>query len=200
MFCFPPLCGHAEAVFGHPRHACEIMKNMIDAGAAGVHFEDQLASVKKCGHLGGKVLVPTSEFITKLVAARLAADVCGVETVLIARTDANSATLLTSDSDEYDRRFLTGERTAEGFFRVRDGVDAAIARALAYAPYADLLWFETSKPDLAEATKFAQAIHAKYPRKLVAYNCSPSFNWRKHLSEAQIAAFQQELGALSYEF
>jgi len=156
--------------------------------------------VKKCGHLGGKVLVPTSEFITKLVAARLAADVCGVETVLIARTDANSATLLTSDSDEYDRRFLTGERTAEGFFRVRDGVDAAIARALAYAPYADLLWFETSKPDLAEATKFAQAIHAKYPRKLLAYNCSPSFNWRKHLSAAQIAAFQRELGALHYKF
>jgi isocitrate lyase len=176
------------------------MKNMIDAGAAGVHFEDQLASVKKCGHLGGKVLVPTSEFITKLVAARLAADVCGVDTILIARTDANSATLLTSDSDEYDRRFVTGERTSEGFFRVRDGVDAAIARALAYAPYADLLWFETSKPDLAEATKFAEAIHAKYPGKLLAYNCSPSFNWRKHLSAAQIAAFQRELGALHYKF
>src|SRR3989454_453678 len=176
------------------------MKNMIDAGAAGVHFEDQLASVKKCGHLGGKVLVPTSEFITKLVAARLATDVCGVDTILIARTDANSATLLTSDCDEYDQRFVTGERTAEGFFRVRDGVDAAIARALAYAPYADLLWFETSKPDLAEATKFAGAIHAKYPGKLLAYNCSPSFNWRKHLSEAQVAAFQKELGALNYKF
>ncbi|PYO26127.1 MAG: isocitrate lyase [Gemmatimonadetes bacterium] len=197
---FAPLVADAEAGFGGPLHAFEVMKNMIDAGAAGVHFEDQLASVKKCGHLGGKVLVPTSEFITKLVAARLATDVCGVDTILIARTDANSATLLTSDSDEYDRRFLTGDRTAEGFFRVRDGVDAAIARALAYAPYADLLWFETSKPDLAEATTFAQAIHAKYPRKLLAYNCSPSFNWRKHLSDAQIAAFQRELGALDYKF
>src|SRR5881409_810527 len=173
---------------------------VTDAGAAGVHFEDQLASVKKCGHLGGKVLVRTSEFVTKLVAARLAADVCGVDTNLIARTDANSATLLTSDCDEYDRRFVTGERTAEGFFRVRDGVDAAIARALAYAPYADLLWFETSKPDLGEATKFAEAIHAKYPGKMLAYNCSPSFNWRKHLSEAQIAAFQKDLGALNYKF
>src|SRR6059058_3669367 len=190
----------AEAGFGGPLHAFEVMKNMIDAGAAGVHFEDQLASVKKCGHLGGKVLVPTSEFITKLVAARLATDVCGVDTILIARTDANSATLLTTDCDEYDQRFVTGERTAEGFFRVRDGVDAAIARALAYAPYADLLWFETSKPDLAEATRFAQAIHAKYPHKLLAYNCSPSFNWRKHLSDAQIAAFQRELGALDYKF
>src|SRR5439155_642613 len=168
---------YSLARYGAALHAFEVMKNMIDAGAVGVHFEDQLASVKKCGHLGGKVLVPTSEFVTKLVAARLAADVCGVDTILIARTDANSATLLTSDSDEYDRRFLTGERTAEGFFRVRDGVDAAIARALAYAPYADLLWFETSKPDLAEATRFAQAIHAKYPHKLLAYNCSPSFNW-----------------------
>src|SRR6266566_5094503 len=172
---FAPLVADAEAGFGGPLHAFEIMKNMIDAGAAGVHFEDQLASVKKCGHLGGKVLVPTSEFVTKLVAARLATDVCGVDTILIARTD-------------------------EGFFRVRDGVDAAIARALAYAPYADLLWFETSKPDLAEATKFAEAIHAKYPGKMLAYNCSPSFNWRKHLSEAQIAAFQQELGALNYKF
>src|SRR5216117_2855111 len=195
---FAPL--DADAGFGGPLHAFEIMKNMIDAGAAGVHFEDQLASVKKCGHLGGKVLVPTSEFITKLVAARLATDVCGVDTILIARTDANSATLLTSDCDEYDQRFVTGERTAEGFFRVRDGVDAAIARALAYAPYADLLWFETSKPDLAEATKFAAAIHAKYPGKMLAYNCSPSFNWRKHLSEAQVASFQKELGALSYKF
>ncbi|HVH09171.1 MAG TPA: isocitrate lyase [Gemmatimonadales bacterium] len=197
---FAPLVADAEAGFGGPLHAFEIMKNMIDAGAAGVHFEDQLASVKKCGHLGGKVLVPTSEFITKLVAARLAADVCGVDTVLIARTDANSATLLTSDADEYDRRFVTGERTAEGFFRVRDGVDAAIARALAYAPYADLLWFETSKPDVAEATAFAEAIHATYPRKLLAYNCSPSFNWRKHLTEAEVAAFQRQLGALGYKF
>ena len=197
---FAPLVADAEAGFGGPLHAFEVMKNMIDAGAAGVHFEDQLASVKKCGHLGGKVLVPTSEFITKLVAARLATDVCGVDTILIARTDANSATLLTTDCDEYDQRFVTGERTAEGFFRVREGVEAAIARALAYAPYADLLWFETSKPDLAEATRFAEAIHAKYPGKMLAYNCSPSFNWRKHLSEVQIAAFQKELGALNYKF
>jgi len=200
IYWFAPLVADAEAGFGGPLHAFEVMKNMIDAGAAGVHFEDQLASVKKCGHLGGKVLVPTSEFITKLVAARLAADVCGVETILIARTDANSATLLTSDCDEYDRRFVTGERTTEGFFRVQDGVEAAIARSLAYAPYADLLWFETAKPDLHEATRFAEAIHAKFPRKLLAYNCSPSFNWRKHLSERQIAAFQQELGALGYKF
>src|SRR5712692_199204 len=197
---FAPLVADAEAGFGGPLHAFEIMKNMIDAGAAGVHFEDQLASVKKCGHLGGKVLVPTSEFVTKLVAARLAADVCGVDTILIARTDANSATLLTSDSDEVDRRFVTGERTTEGFFRVRDGIEAAIARALAYAPYADLLWFETSKPDLAEARRFAEAIHAKFPDKLLAYNCSPSFNWRKHLSEEQTGRFQRELGALGYKF
>ena len=197
---FAPLVADAEAGFGGPLHAFEIMKNMIAAGAAGVHFEDQLASVKKCGHLGGKVLVPTSEFITKLVAARLAADVCGVPTILIARTDANSATLLTSDTDEYDRRFLTGERTTEGFFRIRDGIEAAIARALAYAPYADLLWFETSKPDMAEATQFAEAIHAKFPGKLLAYNCSPSFNWNRHLSERQIASFQRELGALGYKF
>ena len=197
---FAPLVADAEAGFGGPLHAFEIMKNMIEAGAAGVHFEDQLASVKKCGHLGGKVLVPTSEFITKLVAARLAADVCGVDTVLIARTDANSATLLTSDADEYDRRFLTGERTTEGFFCVRDGIEAAIARALAYAPHADLLWFETSKPDMGEATQFAKAIHAKYPGKLLAYNCSPSFNWKLHLSEAEIASFQRELGAMQYKF
>jgi isocitrate/methylisocitrate lyase len=197
---FAPLVADAEAGFGGPLHAFEVMKNMIDAGAAGVHFEDQLASVKKCGHLGGKVLVPTSEFVTKLVAARLAADVCGVDTLLIARTDANSATLLTSDCDEYDRRFLTGERTTEGFFRVAGGVDAAVARALAYAPYADLLWFETAQPDLAEATRFAAAIHARYPHKRLAYNCSPSFNWRKHLSDAQIASFQRELGALGYKF
>jgi len=197
---FAPLVADAEAGFGGPLHAFEIMKNMIAAGAAGVHFEDQLASVKKCGHLGGKVLVPTSEFITKLVAARLAADVCGVDTVLIARTDANSATLLTSDTDEYDRRFLTGERTTEGFFGVRDGIEAAIARALAYAPYADLLWFETSKPDMAEATQFAKAIHAKYPGKLLAYNCSPSFNWKLHLGDAEIASFQRDLGALNYKF
>jgi isocitrate lyase len=197
---FAPLVADAEAGFGGPLHAFEVMKNMIAAGAAGVHFEDQLASVKKCGHLGGKVLVPTSEFITKLVAARLAADVCGVDTVLIARTDANSATLLTSDADEYDRRFLTGERTTEGFFCVRDGIEAAIARALAYAPYADLLWFETSQPDLAEAARFAAAIHAKFPGKLLAYNCSPSFNWKLHLTDAEIASFQQDLGALNYKF
>src|SRR5881628_1451283 len=194
IYWFAPLVADAEAGFGGALHAFEIMKNMIDAGAAGVHFEDQLASVKKCGHLGGKVLVPTSEFITKLVAARLAADVCGVGAVLIARTDANSA------CDEYDRRFVTGERTAEGFFRVRDGVEAAIARSLAYAPYADLLWFETSKPDVKEATQFAHAIHARFPVKMLAYNCSPSFNWRKHLSEAKIASFQKELGALGYKF
>ena len=200
IYWFAPLVADAEAGFGGPLHAFEVMKNMIAAGAAGVHFEDQLASVKKCGHLGGKVLVPTSEFITKLVAARLAADVCGVDTVLIARTDANSATLLTSDTDEYDRRFLTGERTTEGFFCVRDGIEAAIARALAYAPYADLLWFETSKPDMAEATQFASAIHAKFPGKLLAYNCSPSFNWKLHLSDAEIASFQWQLGAMQYKF
>jgi len=197
---FAPLVADAEAGFGGPLHAFEIMKKMIAEGAAGVHFEDQLASVKKCGHLGGKVLVPTSEFITKLVAARLAADVCGVSTILIARTDANSATLLTSDTDEYDRRFLTGERTTEGFFRVRDGIAAAIARALAYAPFADLLWFETSQPDVAEAKQFAEAIHAKFPGKLLAYNCSPSFNWTRHLSEGAIASFQRELGAMGYKF
>ena len=200
IYWFAPLVADAEAGFGGPLHAFEVMKNMIAAGAAGVHFEDQLASVKKCGHLGGKVLVPTSEFITKLVAARLAADVCGVDTVLIARTDANSATLLTSDTDEYDRRFLTGERTTEGFFCVRDGIEAAIARALAYAPFADLLWFETSKPDMAEATQFAKAIHAKFPGKLLAYNCSPSFNWKLHLSDAEITSFQRELGAMQYKF
>ena len=197
---FAPIVADAEAGFGGNLNAFELMKAMIEAGAAAVHFEDQLASAKKCGHMGGKVLVPTQEFIKKLIAARLAADVCGVDTVLIARTDANSATLLTSDCDEYDRRFVTGERTAEGFFRVRDGVEAAIARALAYAPYADLLWFETSKPDLKEATRFAAAIHEKFPGKQLAYNCSPSFNWRKHLSEAQIASFQKDLGALGYKF
>src|SRR2546428_2340987 len=200
VYWFAPLVADAEAGFGGPLHAFAIMKNMIDAGTAGVHFQDQLASVKKGGHLGGEVLVPTSEFITKMVGARLAADVCGVGTVLIARTDANSATLLTSDCDEYDRRFVTGERTAEGFFRVTDGVQAAIARSLAYAPYADLLWFETSHPDLAEATKFAAAIHAKYPGKRLAYNCSPSFNWRKHLREAQVASFQRGLGAPRHKF
>ena len=200
IYWFAPLVADAEAGFGGPLHAFEIMKNMIAEGAAGVHFEDQLASVKKCGHLGGKVLVPTSEFITKLVAARLAADVCGVDTILVARTDANSATLLTSDCDEYDRRFLAGERTTEGFFQVKNGVEAAIARALAYAPYADLLWFETSKPDIEEARRFGEAVHAKFPRKLLAYNCSPSFNWKKHLTKAQIASFQKDLGAMGYKF
>ena len=197
---YVPLVADAEAGFGGVLNAFELMKMMIAEGAAAVHFEDQLSSAKKCGHLGGKVLVPTSEFIQKLVAARLAADVCSVETILIARTDANSATLLTSDADEYDREWCTGERTTEGFLRVRDGVGAAIARALAYAPYADLLWFETAKPDLAEARAFAEAIHAKYPRKLLAYNCSPSFNWRRHLTEAQVATFQADLGAMGYKF
>jgi len=197
---YVPLIADAEAGFGGVLNAYELMKLMITAGAAGVHFEDQLSSVKKCGHLGGKVLVPTSEFITKLIAARLAADVCGVETMLIARTDANSAGLLTSDIDAYDRRWCTGERSPEGFFVINDGVDAAIARARAYAPYADMLWFETAKPDLGEARQFADAIHKEYPGKLLAYNCSPSFNWKRHLSEAQLASFQKELGAMGYKF
>ena len=197
---YVPFVADAEAGFGGTLNAFELMKWMIAEGVAAVHYEDQLSSVKKCGHLGGKVLVPTSEFISKLVAARLAADVCGVDTLLIARTDANSASLLTSDVDEYDRAFCTGERTHEGFFSVRDGVEAAIHRALAYAPYADLLWFETGKPDVAEAKQFAEAIHAKFPGKLLAYNCSPSFNWRKHLSEAQCASFQKDLGAMGYKF
>ena len=197
---FAPLVADAEAGFGGVLNAYELMKLMITAGAAGVHFEDQLSSVKKCGHLGGKVLVPTSEFITKLVAARLAADVCGVDTVLIARTDANSAGLLTSDVDEYDRSWCTGERSPEGFFVIKDGVEAAIARARAYAPYADMLWFETAKPDLDEAKQFAEAIHKEYPGKLLAYNCSPSFNWKRHLSESQLGGFQKELGAMGYKF
>jgi len=197
---YVPLVADAEAGFGGVLNAYELMKLMITAGAAGVHFEDQLSSVKKCGHLGGKVLVPTGEFITKLIAARLAADVSGVDTILIARTDANSAGLLTSDVDEYDRRWCTGERSPEGYFVIRDGVEAAIARARAYAPYADMLWFETAKPDLAEARQFAEAIHKEYPGKLLAYNCSPSFNWKRHLSAAQLATFQQELGAMGYRF
>ena len=195
-----PLVADAEAGFGGVLNAYELMRLMIAAGAAGVHFEDQLSSVKKCGHLGGKVLVPTSEFISKLVAARLAADVSGVDTVLIARTDANSAGLLTSDIDEYDRRWCTGERSPEGFFVIQDGVEAAIARARAYAPYADLLWFETGKPDLGEAKQFAEAIHKEYPGKPLAYNCSPSFNWKRHLNDAQLAGFQTELGAMGYKF
>jgi isocitrate lyase len=197
---YVPLVADAEAGFGGVLNAYELMKLMIAAGAAGVHFEDQLSSVKKCGHLGGKVLVPTSEFITKLIAARLAADVCGVDTILIARTDANSAGLLTSDVDEYDRRWCTGERSPEGFFVINDGVEAAIARARAYAPYADMLWFETGKPDIAEARQFAEAIHTEFPGKLLAYNCSPSFNWKRHLSETQLAGFQKELGAMGYKF
>jgi isocitrate lyase len=195
-----PIVADAEAGFGGPLNAFELMKAMIEAGAAGVHFEDQLASEKKCGHLGGKVLVPTSQFIRTLSAARLAADVAGVPTVLLARTDALSATLLTSDVDERDREFLTGERTPEGYFRVRPGLDAPIARSLAYAPYADLLWFETSTPDLEEAEAFAAAVHERYPGKLLAYNCSPSFNWRKHLADDEIARFQRELGAMGYKF
>jgi isocitrate lyase len=197
-----PLVADAEAGFGGPLHAYEIMKNMIEEGAAGVHFEDQLASVKKCGHLGGKVLVPTREFITKLVAARLAADVCGIDTILIARTDAHSASLLTSDIDPYDHPFINHdkERTHEGFYHVKMGLDQAISRALAYAPYADLLWFETSHPDLYEANTFAQAIHKKYPGKLLAYNCSPSFNWKSNLDSGTIAKFQSELGEMGYKF
>jgi isocitrate lyase len=190
----------AEAGFGGALNAFELMRGLIEAGAAGVHFEDQLAAEKKCGHLGGKVLVPTSQFVRTLTAARLAADVLNVPTVLVARTDALSATLLTSDVDERDQRFVTGERTAEGFYRVTDGIDAAIARGLAYAPYADVLWFETSTPDLGEAREFAQAIHERHPRKLLAYNCSPSFNWRKALGDEEIAGFQQQLGEWGYRF
>jgi isocitrate lyase len=197
---FTPIVADAEAGFGGPLNAYELMKAMIEAGAAGVHYEDQLASEKKCGHLGGKVLVPTSQFVRTLNAARLAADVLDVPTALVARTDALSAALLTSDVDEYDRDFVTGERTAEGFYRVRDGIDAAIARGLAYAPYADLVWFETSTPDLGEAREFAGAIHERFPGKLLAYNCSPSFNWRKHLDDETIATFQSQLGEWGYRF
>jgi isocitrate/methylisocitrate lyase len=195
-----PIVADAEAGFGGPLNAFELMKSMIEAGAAGVHFEDQLSSEKKCGHLGGKVLVPTGHFVRTLQAARLAADVCKVPTVLVARTDSLSATLLTSDVDDRDHEFITGERTPEGFFRVRDGLEPVVARMLAYAPYADVLWFETSTPDMGEARAFAEAIHAEYPGKLMAYNCSPSFNWRKHLSDEEIAVFQDELGALGYKF
>jgi isocitrate lyase len=197
---FAPIVADAEAGFGGVLNAFELMKAMIAAGAAGVHFEDQLSSFKKCGHMGGKVLAPTGEAINKLVAARLAADVEGVPTVLIARTDANSATLLANDVDERDHVFLTGERTPEGFFHVRTGLDQAIARGLAYAPYADLLWCETAHPDLEEARRFAEAIRAQYPGKMLAYNCSPSFNWRRHLDEATIAKFQRELGAMGYTY
>lgn len=199
-FWFAPLVADAEAGFGGNLNAFELMKAMIEAGAAGVHFEDQLSSAKKCGHLGGKVLVPTTAAIQKLVAARLAADVMGVPTVIIARTDAESATLLTNNSDPRDAEFITGERTSEGFYRVRSGTKAAIARAISYAPYADLIWCETSTPDLREAREFAEGVHAKFPGKMLAYNCSPSFNWRKNLDDATIASFQRELAALGYKF
>jgi isocitrate lyase len=195
-----PVVADAEAGFGGALNAFELMKALIESGAAGVHFEDQLASEKKCGHLGGKVLVPTSQFVRMLGAARLAADVLGVPTVLVARTDAESATLLLSDVDEVDRPFIEGERTAEGFFRIRGGVEAAIARGLAYAPFADVLWCETSTPDLEDARVFAEAIHERFPGKLLAYNCSPSFNWRAHLDDDQIAGFQRELGTMGYRF
>jgi isocitrate lyase len=195
-----PIVADAEAGFGGPLNAFELMKAFIEAGAAAVHFEDQLSSEKKCGHLGGKVLVPSSQFVRTLIAARLAADVLDTPTLLIARTDALSATLLTSDVDKADRAFTTGERTPEGFFHVRAGIEAAIARGLAYAPYADLLWFETSTPDMEQAETFAREIHARFPGKLLAYNCSPSFNWSRHLTEDQIASFQSDLAGLGYRF
>ncbi len=195
-----PIVADAEAGFGGLLHAFELTKSLIEAGAAGVHFEDQLASEKKCGHLGGKVLVPTSQFVQTLVSARLASDVLDVPTVLIARTDADSAKLITSDIDPADHEFLTGDRTAEGFFRITGGPEVAIARGLAYAPYADLIWCETSKPDLAEAKRFADAIHDRYPDQMLAYNCSPSFNWRQHLDEVTIRRFQRELAAMGYKF
>jgi isocitrate lyase len=197
---FAPIVADAEAGFGGVLNAFELMKAMIEAGAAGVHFEDQLASVKKCGHMGGKVLVPTREAVQKLLAARLAADTMNVPTVLIARTDAESAELITSDIDPADAPFLTGERTVEGFFRTKSGLDQAISRGLSYAPYADLIWCETGKPDLAFARAYAEAIHKQFPGKLLAYNCSPSFNWKKHLDDATIARFQRELGAMGYKF
>jgi isocitrate lyase len=195
-----PIVADAEAGFGGPLNAFELMKAFIEAGAAGVHFEDQLSSEKKCGHLGGKVLVPTAQHIRTLVAARLAADVCGVPTIVVCRTDALSAKLLTSDVDETDAPFITGGRTAEGFFHVRDGLEPVIARSLAYAPYCDLIWFETSTPDLGEAREFAQAIHEHHPGKMFAYNCSPSFNWRKHLDDSQIASFRESLAELGYRY
>ncbi len=197
---FLPIVADAEAGFGGVLNAFELMKAMISAGAAGVHWEDQLASAKKCGHMGGKVLVPTSDAVQKLVAARLAADIAGVPTLVLARTDANAADLLTSDIDENDQPFLTGERTSEGFFRVNPGIDQAISRGLAYAPYADMLWCETATPSLEEAKNFADAIHDRYPEKLLAYNCSPSFNWKKNLDDATIARFQKELSAMGYKY
>jgi isocitrate lyase len=195
-----PIVADAEAGFGGVLNAFELMKQMIEAGAAGVHFEDQLSSAKKCGHMGGKVLVPTQEAVNKLVAARMAADVCGVPTVLVARTDADAANLLTADIDERDRPFIQGERTAEGFFRVNAGLDQAISRGLAYAPYADLIWCETSVPDLGQARKFSEAIRKAFPGQMLAYNCSPSFNWKRHLDDATIAKFQRELAAMGYKF
>jgi isocitrate lyase len=200
VYWMAPIVADAEAGFGGTLNAFELMKSMIEAGAACVHFEDQLSSAKKCGHLGGKVLVPTSEAVQKLIAARLAADVLGVPTLIMARTDANSAFLLTSDIDPRDREFLTGERTPEGFFQIRGGLDSAIARGLAYAPFADLIWCETSEPNLEEARRFAEAIHARYPGKLLAYNCSPSFNWKKKLNDETIARFQPELAKMGYKF
>ena len=197
---FAPIVADAEAGFGGVLNAFELMKGMIEAGAAGVHFEDQLASVKKCGHMGGKVLVPTREAVAKLVAARLAADVMGTPTLLVARTDAEAADLVTSDVDDNDQPYLTGERTVEGFFRTKPGLQQAISRGLAYAPYADLVWCETGKPDLAFAKAFADAIHKQFPGKMLAYNCSPSFNWKKNLDDATIAKFQRELGAMGYKF
>ncbi|MFP3392173.1 isocitrate lyase [Brevibacillus sp. SIMBA_040] len=197
---FAPIVADAEAGFGGPLNVFELMKGMIEAGAAGVHFEDQLASEKKCGHMGGKVLIPTQAAVRNLVSARFAADVMGVPTIIVARTDANGAFLITSDIDEQDKPFLTGERTAEGFFRLKGGLDAAIARGLAYAPYADLIWCETSEPNMEEARRFAEAIHEQFPGKLLAYNCSPSFNWKKKLDEKSIARFQEELGEMGYKF
>lgn len=197
---YAPIVADAEAGFGGPLHAFELMKSMIEAGASGVHFEDQLAAEKKCGHLAGKVLVPTSTFVRTLQSARLAADVLDVPSVIIARTDALSANLMTSDIDPADRPFLTGERTPEGYFLIEGGLDYAIARGLAYAPWADVIWFETSKPDMKEAERFAHAIHAKFPGKILAYNCSPSFNWKMHLSDDEIAAFQNQLNAMGYKF
>ncbi|HEY1894399.1 MAG TPA: isocitrate lyase [Chthoniobacterales bacterium] len=197
---FAPIIADAEAGFGGPLNVFELTKAMIEAGAAGVHFEDQLASEKKCGHMGGKVLLPTQQAITHLIAARLAADVCNVPTIIVARTDANAAALLTHDVDERDHEFLTGERTVEGFYRVRAGLDQAIARGISYAAYADMVWCETSEPNLSEAKRFAEAVKAKFPNKLLAYNCSPSFNWKKKIDRATIAKFQRELGAMGYKF
>ncbi len=197
---FAPIVADAEAGFGGVLNAFELMKNMIEAGAAGVHFEDQLASVKKCGHMGGKVLVPTQEAVQKLTAARLAADIMGVPTIVLARTDANAAALLTSDIDNYDKDFITGERSSEGFYETKAGIEQAISRGLAYAPYADLLWCETAVPDMDEAKKFAEAIKKDFPDQLLAYNCSPSFNWKKNLNDSDIAKFQKELGAMGYKY